>query len=366
MNLTADFSKDISVVKLEPGAYEWWYFDGRDHKGEYQFVLIFYEGCPFSSKYIKNQDKNPNHDFAKASNYPAISISIYKNGKPVYYSMSEYGPNDATFNRDRVSLRVGDNTLEGFIDDNDMLVYAIRLDETLPSGDHISGIMRFISPKPNPELWSKLKSSSSTSAHSWNLVQPVAQVKGVLSVRTGDNHEKPIVFDGVGYHDHNIGREPMKNEFKDWYWGRIHFNDYSLVYYVMNTKNGQEAMAWIISADNQSVIEQASNVRVDGVNVNGFGLSSARRIEIQFYDLQILVQCRQIIDNGPFYMRFKTEARIQRAGETDELSFGISEYIRPSRIHSRIFWPLVHMRYRFAAHKPHWVQRSRFFYRWTW
>jgi carotenoid 1,2-hydratase len=370
MKKTADYRLDISTRKTEPGSYEWWYFDGRDYNGEYQFVVIFYEGCPFSSKYMRQQKRYPDHESAKAARYPAVSISIYKNGKPIYYSMSEYASTDSDFNRDEVKLRIGKNTMEALVE-HDQLVYALRLEETLPGGDRISAMLRFVSPMPNCSIWEQADDNHKAEiavGHSWNLVQPSARVKGMISISTVTKNEKPIIFDGVGYHDHNLGFEPMKNEFRDWYWGRAHFDDFSLVYYVMNTVNGRNYGAWLFTPDNQSIIASASEVRIDGANMNAFGLNSCRRIEFNFTAFSIMVYMRNLIDNGPFYQRFKCEA-IVKHGENEplqEAAYGISEYIKPSRIHSRIFWPLVHMRYRYAFEKPHWVQKSPFLYRWTW
>jgi carotenoid 1,2-hydratase len=370
MKKSADHRLDISTPKTSPGSYEWWYFDARDYNGEYQFVIIFYEGCPFSSKYIRQQNRYPEHASAKADRYPAMSISVYKNSKPIYYSMSEYAPTDAVFNRDKVELRIGKNTMEAFVEE-EQLIYLLKLDEILPGGDRISAMLRFISPLPNTGIWEQESGNSSllqASGHSWNLVQPSARVKGMISISTINKNEKPIIFDGVGYHDHNSGSEPMKNEFRDWYWGRVHFDDFTLVYYVMNTQKGQNHGAWLIPPDNQSIIANAVDVRIDGANLNVFGLNSCRRIEFTFNAFRIMVYMRTLIDNGPFYQRFKCEAIVHH-GENEplqEAAYGISEYINPSRIHNKLFWPLVHMRYRYATEKPHWVQSSPFLYRWTW
>jgi carotenoid 1,2-hydratase len=370
MKKTSDYRLDISRQKTSSGSYEWWYFDGRDYNGEYQFVIIFYEGCPFSSRYMRQQNRFPEHSSAKADRYPAISISIYKNGKPIYYSMSEYAPTDAVFNRDQVHNRVGKNTMDAFVE-QDQLIYALRLEEILPGGDRISAMLRFVSPLPNTRVWEQLTSSSEpgeSAGHSWNLVQPSARVKGMISISTVNKNEKPIIFDGVGYHDHNIGNEPMRNEFRDWYWGRVHFDDFTLVYYVMNTLKGQNYGAWLFTPDNQGIIASADNVRIDGANLNVFGLNSCRRIEFSFSHFTIMVYMRVLIDNGPFYQRFKCEAVVNHGNSEplQETAYGISEYIKPSRIHNRLFWPMVHMRYRYSVEKPHWVQRSPVLYRWTW
>ena len=53
MNLTASIDEDISTSKPDTGSYEWWYFDARDHNGEYQIVVIFLRGMPvFKPIYI--------------------------------------------------------------------------------------------------------------------------------------------------------------------------------------------------------------------------------------------------------------------------------------------------------------------------
>ena len=37
----------------------------------------------------------------------------------------------------------------------------------------------------------------------------------------GRDGEEEVAFTGMGYFDHNQGAEPMKESFKDWYWGRF-------------------------------------------------------------------------------------------------------------------------------------------------
>jgi carotenoid 1,2-hydratase len=366
MKLVSNYKKDTPIHKKTPGSYNWWYFDGSDLRGEYQFVIIFYEGCPFSTKYIRSFEKYPEHINSYAESHPSVSISVYKNGKTIFYSLSEYSPTEVEFNRDKISVRIGKNTLEGFVE-NGQLTYALRMDETLPNGDKFSALLRFISPESMEDLWKDEKQNNGPDNHIWNLIQPRAHVKGVVSVSQQNRHEKPIIFEGTGYHDHNLGNEPLKNSFQEWYWGRLHFGDLTLVYYFMKQNGKEDYQAWLISADNKTIVEKAKNIVVDGLKSNAFYLSSARRINIEFTNYNVQVLSDEILDSGPFYMRFKCSAEmLNKKTQNVELSVGIGEYIKPSRIHRRIFWPLVNMRYRYAYEKPHWVQRSRQLYRLTW
>ena len=135
----------------------------------------------------------------------------------------------------------------------------------------------------------------------------------------------------------------MRKSFVDWYWGRIHFNEFTMVYYVMNQHKGKDYGAWLISVDNQQILDVSTSVRIDGMNVNGFGLSSARRLEFAFKEREITVLCNQILDNGPFYMRYRSEARMQGGDHLEE------KKLRDFRVHPPRSYPLANI----LAHGSH-------------
>lgn len=355
---------DIATVKDAPGSYEWWYFDAGDDKGAYHIVVIFHQGCPFSPRYMRSYEKRPDHPTAFADHHPAMSIAVYLQGETIYYSMTEYSPFDAEFNNNRIRIRVGNHTLDGLVE-NGQLAYSLRLDEKLPDGTHLNAILRFTSPVPDKRLWSD--SAPSHRPHAWNLTQAASKVKGVLSINRDGRKEKPIVFEGTGYHDHNIGFEPMRNAFKQWYWGRVHFNEGTFVYYMKETPEGWARHGWWISVDNQTVLATCTGFQSDATMGNVFGLRADTRFNFSFPDKSIHLTMRRTIDSGPFYYRFLSDAECRDlAGDLIERATGISEYLHPDRIHWKRFWPLVRMRFRYADKRPHWVQRIRGLYRLTW
>lgn len=365
MELTSDVVVDIARPKGAPGSYEWWYFDAGDDKGAYHVVVILYEGCPFSPRYMRSYEKRPDHPSAFASQHPAVSISIYHHGEPVYYSMTEFSPFDSEFNQHKLKVRIGNHSMEGMVE-NGQLAYSLRLDERLPDGTHLNAILRFTSPTPNPGLWNG-EAGSPGSGHAWNLPQPASKVKGVISINRDGRKEKPIVFEGTGYHDHNIGFAPMRTEFEEWYWGRVHFNEGTFVYYMVRTAAGWSRNAWWLTVDNQSVVSKATAVQSDATLHNAFGLGADTRFLFTFPDKFVRITMRKTVDSGPFYYRFLSDAEVEDpSGELLERTNGISEYIHPDRIHWKRFWPLVRMRYRYADKRPNWVQRFRFLYRLTW
>lgn len=358
MNIISDVRKDVRSPSQRSGGYEWWYFDGISSDDRFSFVVILYEGNPFSTRYNGAQlaDENPS-----PADYPAISISIYEHGRPTYYSFTEFDPKGCHFDEEKPLVRVGDHTMEGVLSDG-KLQYQLMLSEQLPNGDRLEGDIIFQSVRQ--EL--KLAGSQSQKGHTWNLVQPRAEIEADLTLDI-NGEERKIQFDGFGYHDHNTGQEPMRNEFDDWYWGRFHFDSATLVYYVMNRKNEQQHRAWLFDNGDFSVRQQFDDISLADKGLTLFGLNTAHKLGFRSADTEIQIQQSKLLDNGPFYQRYKSDGFLSWSnGKQVERATGITEYIKPSRVYARLFWPFVNMRIWYKTEGPHWVQRSQQLYRWTW
>ena len=361
MNILSDPKKDVRSNNHYSGGYEWWYFDGISEDGRYSFVVIFYEGNPFSTRYNALLMQN---EGALPSEYPAISISIYEDEEPIYYSFTEFDEDDCTFSETQPLAVIGDHKMEGRFGDK-KLIYSFRLKEKLPSGDAIDAKIKFSSNRTRSSIFSP--TDQGPGGHKWNLVQPRAEVSADIQISAKDESRRQLLFEGSGYHDHNTGQEPMRNEFTDWYWGRFHFDYATLVYYVMNRRPEKQHRAWLISRDNGEILQEFDAVSMVDEGLSLFGLKSARKIGIRTSKIEAQVQQSKLLDNGPFYQRFKSDGflRIPEKNLVNS-TVGITEYIRPARIQNRLFWPLLNMRIRYKEERPHWVQKSKKLYRWTW
>ena len=141
MKIFSDPQKDTKTAKPKPGSYEWWYFDAFDPVSELAVVVIFFDGNPFSTRYIKHLEKMSRRDGVPhggelhqpekkerierlyhssdrqhqkqpgiqaentnlgqrptdrrttasplSSDHPAVSISVYHRGKHLFYSFEE-------------------------------------------------------------------------------------------------------------------------------------------------------------------------------------------------------------------------------------------------------------------------------------
>lgn len=355
MNITTDLDQISPDLTKPPSGYEWWYFDGISTDGKYGFVIIFYQDNPFSTRKIKKLEEDPNKEGA----HPAISISIYRNKKTIYYSFLEFEEHEFSWNGTDLNLSIGKNT---FLYDmnKERFCFEIKVDQKLASGHSIHGSLNGeggLSP-------SSLINAESPDRHTWNPILPVFDFSSDLKVN-GTDGEENVAIEGKGYHDHNTGHEPMKESFKEWYWGRYHFKDFTLIYYLMEKHDSKQLEAWLIDPENKSVLEYITEADWSYKARNWFGLNSARKIELKSSQVTVNIQLKDKIDNGPFYQRFIGDSIVSYNGQV-HVAHGISEYIYPNNIYSKLFWPLVHMRLRYMDQAPHWVQKSNLMYPWTW
>ena len=375
MIIRNDPLSDIRTDKPVPGSYEWWYFDAISHDGELSFVIIFYEGNPFSRRYIDSLERKKGET---ASFFPAISVSVYRQSKPLYYSFLEHGSESHHVQNDPLMFQIGQDSFQSE-QTGEHLVYHIKLNQKLDSGHFLKAELSFSSELSNDLNGSKslktelaFKSNSEKTHddhHVWNLIQPRAVVVGQIEI-----DQQNYVFEGIGYHDHNTGFEPMRESFHEWYWGRVHFKEATLIYYLMFHNDGSHEMRGWLQNNLKDQIKSSSTETIHEVRLQSlsqkktslFGLTSYRRIEFQAQDYDISIHQDQIIDSGPFYKRWISNAVLKVKDQSPEKVEGITEYIKPFRIYNRRFWPLVNMRIRYLTEKHHWVQRSKILFPWTW
>lgn len=355
MNISTDFNGVSPGYNKPAGGYEWWYIDGQSADYKYKFVVIFYHINPFSTRYLQALDD----ESISPGIHPAVSISIYHKSNPIYYSFLEFEDHQFDWDEVEKTLNIENQELRYSVIGEKLRV-EVSLNQTLPSGHRIEGTITGRGRRPS----SRLIDSQSSDKHMWNLLLPSMEVQVDLDV-TGKRGVEKLNFEGHGYHDHNRGEEPMKDSFKDWYWGRFHFKNFTLIYYLLQKHEEKQFEGWLIDRENQLVLEYFREADLGYVTRNWFGLKSARKIELKSAQVSVNIQCKSKIDDGPFYQRFNSDCIMNYNGKVHAAQ-GISEYIYPQNIYRKLFWPLVHMRLRYAYEKPNWVQKSRLMYPWTW
>lgn len=358
MFLYSDPSDDIRHPKESPGAYEWWYFDAVDPISGHGVVAILYDGLLFSPDY---HDAVKSGTMDTAEYHPGFSLSLYDGHMTPFYSLASYTPESANFGGADRPVSIGGNHVIRQNSEQGVL-YILKIDETLPSGLRAKGELRFASDAAQATL----AEGEATSHHRWNLVQPSAQVTGEIILSHYGSHIKAYRFDTKGYHDHNIGLRSLGEDFRDWYWGRIHVGGDTLVWYSMSTGGDIQPQAWLVRNGRVDFSDRIEMEAAGSMQRSLFGLNRVTVWRVRFGGEIYFVRDNHVWDSGPFYQRYQVRL-YDRSGVIAANSYpGIAEYIVPGRITAPWVKPMIRIRHHKTGSKGNWIQRSAVLSRLTW
>ncbi len=358
MYLYSDPNDDVRHPKDAAGAYEWWYFDALDPTSGYGIVIIFYDGLLFSPDYhssVVNGLKD------KADHHPGFSLSVYNAEKTVFYSLASYTVGTAHFGGHGNPTQIGLNRVE-VRESSDNIVYDVHIDETLPSGLKAVGVLRFESPLQI----NRSNSGNEQSNHRWNLVQPAAIVTGEVQLSLNGSIVESCTFNTRGYHDHNIGLRPLDHDFDDWYWGRIHIGDDTLVWYNMRSLGKAETKSWLFENGEVDFSRHVDMKPIGSVSRSIFGLEKYGSWEVRIHGKNYRIVDDHVWDNGPFYQRYRVKLLDVDNQAVEGVQFGIAEYIKPGRITANWVRPMIRIRHHQSGSWGNWIQRSAILSRRTW
>jgi len=292
----------------EAGSYEWWYFDGIDNNKEYSFVTIFFAGNPFSPEYniqTYNYLKFPESKKPDVQNFCAVSFNLYKKGKVLYRVLFEYQKNKFT-----VKNVNGADTFyfdkSSFYFDESAGTYHLNIYLSAPvnknkfKAEFIFSVLSDAS--------SVSKTPENQNIHYWLPAAAVCKVNGKFKFYKNFKRKK-TEFHGLGYHDHNWGRESLFQNIMDWYWGRIISGEYSIVYFYIIYKENQKApFKKLLIFKNGELFAQKDDFKIRLKHKKNYWLLNYnRKIVIEADQFKLIGKNQTKIDNGPFYIRFLTK-----------------------------------------------------------
>lgn len=207
-----DVNPDAPRVVAAPGGYQWWYFEAHDPVADVRVTAILFDGNPFHPQYLRRYAWYRRFPTRLAPpvplEYPGVFVSVYEKGQPVHRSM-----------------RAGDRR------ECRAMAGAVRLGgdgfSTMPDGSlqlKIGGTVDLtFRPKiagTTPQVIELAQGVSVREPHGWVVSKPHCTVEGRLAL--GD---RAIPFNGLGYHDHNFGAEPVHLAARRWFWACAWMDD---------------------------------------------------------------------------------------------------------------------------------------------
>ncbi|MDT9546211.1 MAG: carotenoid 1,2-hydratase [Chlorobium phaeovibrioides] len=339
MNITTEPSQEVWHDIQEPGAYEWWYFDAEDAERGISVVAIWFAGFPFSPSYTEEYDRwradgasPPPHP----SNYAGFSFQLYENGRETINFIREGGASLFTGSKTGAEVAFENNR---FVHDPLKDEYRLDIDFTFPARrKRVQGTLHFIQCR---RLNFNKKDGNHEGAgpcHQWHLSVPKAEVRGGLEITESEGIGRSVEIQASGYHDHNLGTMPMQEYISRWYWGRAFSDRVDLVYYVIFFRDPSfPPLTLLMLNDNQSggaLVRDKAEFRESRFCRGIFAPLHGRVLDIHDGDVRMRINQKQVLDSGPFYLRFSSDISLDFNGSSLTGIRGISEFLNPDRLQS--------------------------------
>ncbi len=342
MNITTERDQEVWHDLQQAGAYEWWYFDAEDKLSGFSFVIIWFSGFPFSPYYTNHYEQWKNRITSEAplpSNYSGFSFQLYENGREIVNFIKEGSNGLFESTRSDIGVRFEKNrfTYDVLKDE-----YALDIDFSFPARQKavkatflFSSCRRIVYEKKDDNNAGKVP------LHQWLLSVPKADVDGMIDIIDQKSGAvRNISVSATGYHDHNVGALPMQEYLARWYWGRAFSERVDLIYYVtFFNNNAYQPLVLLLLHDNTSdkvTVLDKVKFREHNFRRGFFSPLHSRDLELQHENICLKVHHNQVLDAGPFYLRFASGMSLQIDGKQIEGIKGISEFLNPGRLQSRI------------------------------
>lgn len=341
MNITTESQQEVWHDMQEPGAYEWWYFDAEDKDRGISVVLIWFSGFPFSPYYMQHYEewkRSRGSAFPMPSDYAGFSFQLYEQGRETLNFIREGGNGLFQGSREGIGLGFENNR---FSYDRQRDEYKLAIDFSFPARNRqVQAELTF---KVRRRIRYSKKDGNNVdpgSCHQWLLSVPKADVSGYIAI-TGENGggSRHIEISADGYHDHNLGTMPMQEYISRWYWGRAFSDRYDLIYYMVFFRNSSyKPLSLLMLHDNQvghASVFDSLLFRERDFSTGLFSPLHGRTLEFSSGHTEVTISQKNVLDAGPFYLRFASNISLRIEGKHLNGISGISEYLNPVRLQSR-------------------------------
>ena len=346
-SFTSSVAADVWTPKPNAKAYEWWYFDAISDDGRDAVVIIFLDNFIFSPRYnrIKGEgDANPKSEIPNPkSGVPAVAFTFYRDGKPIYRAINEFGGDEFAASSDAPECTIGENFFR-FESAPYGSGYFISIKAQLRKNRSLEAQFEWLAIES--DFLPEKQGGAASDAHVWNLVVSRADVSGRINVRDEKGKELHAThFRGTGYHDHNYDNRWLPETVQDWQWGRAHFNDCSAVFYRYKETGAEGDTTQLFTIRNGELRPREAQYEEQQFARDIFGIRYPQRLTFLTEDnMRLRVKQTKIIDASFFYLRFLSEMTLTLRDGKPRKAVGITEYLNPKALKYRWLDWLVNMR----------------------
>jgi hypothetical protein len=203
--------------------------------------------------------------------------------------------NDTFFGTNQCDVRVGPCSLQRTSDDT----WALHIDTLHPDSSR-----RVVLDATFRRIGTVVDDATPfTAVHGWVLAAPLAEIDAHLTLSEYGTVKTSTAWHGTAYHDHNMGRRAMQEDFRTWLWGRVHDGTSGMVY--LATPDAAEPFAFAATLDERGITPWMQvHVTAGDRRLTMMGLRAARRVVVEGDGGVVTIAQQRILDDGPFYRRY--------------------------------------------------------------
>jgi len=314
---------DLDELVHQTHSFLWWYADLTTQSGD-ALVLIWSVGLPFLPTRADQRSAGPR---------AALSLALYREGRPDFFLLQDYGA--ANHSIDLGSGPLGDGQLGATVirsrASSGVIELGVRLDESIPSSRRrLTGSLSLSGPEYATQ------EDSGAAPHLWTprVVHGEARAELVLG-------QERVELHGAGYFDSNFGRTPLQSQqIARWLWGRVAFPDRTFAYYRTEGSEGRVETRIISQGAEDAGNVCSGDLRMARLQRSVFGLQAPRQVAFRAGGRTVSLELCPPVDDGPFYQRFLVHGRDQ-GGRTGR---GVAEVVLPGRLDVPWQRPFLRMR----------------------
>lgn len=320
MQVLGGHSFDHAHLLSTSGAYEWWYVDAQSQSGEWGIVVIVFRGMPMSPDYLAAL---ADPALVHPADHCGYAVSVYHYGARIATAFHGVAPSECSFSATDCDVGAATVSIRRETDG----LYRVQASTRLDHMPHAVQISATLVPLSSPA-----GSSTESEPHAWIVAAPRCKASVELSFEESGSIREVARWNGFGYHDHNVGMRPLQADHGDWYWGRVHDVDRTIVY--LATPGATQPFTWLGVADADglhvcdSVVFTATQRRRSFMGLRINRTISCRGTLPSGEMLDVLCRNAVVVENGPFYQRYYSDWIVNGVHIKDR---GMSEYMDCAR-----------------------------------
>lgn len=331
VSFCSSLKDDVWHSLAGPNAFESWHFDAVSDDGREALVIAFYDNYVLSPRFILNSQTDPNVTYSGRHRFPAVSFVYSVDGKPLISAVNEFVESDFAPLGEH-GCKVGDSSFRidtaeygsGFMVTIDMMTFG---------GRRIRAELEWLL------VESDLAPISERTSGIWNAVAPRADVSGkIMLVGRRGKIRKIVHFRGTGYHDQVTSENVHYRDLSSRMWGRAHFVDSTVVFDRLGGVQDHLAPGKFYIIRDGKVEDRDAACTATERRRDRWGLLIPHRISFRSGDgIDLLIRPMTAFRSGFSEVKMLSEVTMTTSDSKSRKSVGITEFVDPGRLKSRLF-----------------------------